>query len=948
MWNRWCHCVIVSAALAGAGSLSAQEALSVRIDRLMDAAAIAPSAAVCTDAEFIRRVSLDLVGMIPTADETRAFLDDQSPAKRQALVDRFLQDARHPIHLASTFNVMWMERRADKHVPTADWLKYLTESFRQNKPYQQLVGEILSADSANPATRPAAKFLLDRDADPHLLTRDIGRMFFGVDLQCAQCHDHPLIDDYVQSDYYGLYAFVNRTSLFLDAKDNNKGYLAEKSDGLVDYKSVFTGNTGKTRPRLLGAFELDEPRFHLGDEYHPPPAPNLPAVPKFSRRALLAAAIADGTNPAFRRNIVNRLWARLMGRGLVHPVDLHHSDNPPSHPEVLDLLADEIKVLNFQLRPMIRELVLTKAYQRPIDVPGEFAPPAAADAILAAAKSEEGKARAASDAAKAEYDKLLAQLTEASKTLAPLEEALAKADAAVVAAKKPHDDAQAALSKAQSEHAAKQAALATINEALAKGTEAAKLFANDAEVTSALAVFQARAQKVTAEVEAAAKVVADQTPAVQAASAKLNEAHAAGDAAYAPLVEARKPIDALKRQIVTVQNLQRAHNLQAQRSKKRAEYLQRLAAHPTRPAAIAAANVALGNAQAEQVAASQSVEAQAAEVGKLTVAMTEAEKTRAAAQQQVDAAKATQAEKKSVADSVNEAKTKTEAALAKLPDDADVKTALEKLKAKQDALSKELAELEKAVAARQTEQSAAETALKAAQDAVTAGQTELANRKQTLEAKVAAVKQATDQRDAEVAALTESVNLLTANLTAEFSLRDLKPLSPEQMGWSTMQAAGMVESHRAAADAEVEKTLPKATADADPVQKANRRAQVAQGTYDKLVGNINVFVTFYGAGAGQPQDDFFATPDQALFLANGGNVRSWIVPGTPLYERLNAQTDPKLLADEMYLSVLTRRPTEPEIAAVMNYLTARPNERPAVIQEMLWALLASAEFRFQH
>lgn len=942
------HCFTVFAAMSVAGSLSAQEALSVRIDRLMDAAAFAPSTAVCSDAEFIRRASLDLVGMIPTAAETRAFLDDPSPTKRAALIDRLLDDPRDPMSLATTFHIMWMERRADKHVPAADWLKFLAESFRQNKPYNQLVSEVLSADSANPTTRPISKFLLDREGDPHLLTRDIGRMFFGVDLQCAQCHDHPLIDDYVQSDYYGLYAFLNRTYFFQDTKDNNKGYLAEKSDGAVDFKSVFTGNTGKTRPRLLRAFELDEPRFHLGDDYNAPAVPNLPATPKFSRRALLAATVADGSNPAFRRNIVNRLWAKLMGRGLVHPVDLHHSDNPPSHPEVLDLLADEIKTLNFQLRPMIRELALTKAYQRPIDVPSEFPRPENAAALLATVKSQEETAKAASVAAQAEAEKLLAQMTEASKALVPLEEALAKAEAAVVAAKKPYDDAQAALTKAQGEQAAKQAALTTVNEALAKGTEAAKLFPNDAEVTSAIAVFQVRVQKITTELEAAAKVVADQTPVVQAALVKLNEAHAAGDAAYAPLIEARKPIDAIKVQLITAQNAQRAHNLQAQRWKHQAGFLEMLASHPEKRNAIAVAEAAIATAQAEQVTASQSTEAQLAEVNKLTAAMAEAEKVRAAAQLQVDTAKAAQTTKQTVVQTVSDAVGKTEAVLAKLPDDADVKAALEKLKSKQEPLSKELAEVDKTVAARQSEQTTAESTVKAAQDALTAGQNELANRKQQQDAKSAAVATATENRNTAVAQLSESQDQLTTNLSKDFSIRDLKPLSPEQLGWSMLQASGVLEGYRTATDGELEKTVPKAAAEADPAQKLARAAQLEQLTQDKLIGNVNVFATFYGAAPGQPQDDFFATPDQALFLANAGHVKGWIVPGTAVYERLNAQADPKLFAEELYLSVLTRRPTEAESAAVTSYLTARPNERPAVIQEMLWALLASAEFRFQH
>jgi hypothetical protein len=928
--------------------LKAADPLHTRIDQLIDAAAISPFAPTCSDGEFIRRAMLDFLGVIPTSAEARAFIDDPSPNKREALVDRLLADPRHPLHMASTFHVMWMERRPDKHVPTAEWTKFLQDSFRQNKPYDQLVREILAADSANPATRPASKFLLDRDADPHLITRDIGRMFFGVDLQCAQCHDHPLIDDYVQTDYYGLYAFVNRTYLFQDPKENNKGYLAEKADGFVEFKSVFTGNGGKTRPRLLGSFELDEPRFHLGDEYAVAPAQNVRPVPKFSRRELLATALSDGSNVAFRRNIVNRLWAQLMGRGLVHPVDLHHSGNPPSHPEVLDLLAEEIKTVKFDLRAMMRALALTKVYQRAIDLPNSIEPVPNADARLAAWKAEEASFASAADVAKAEHARLLEQLAEASKALAPLEEALSKADGAVVAAKKPYDDAQAALSNAQQEQAAKQSALTAVNEALAKGTEAAKLLPNDAEVTQAVAVFQARAQKLTGEVEAANKAVADQMPAVQASLAKLNEAHQAADAAYAQLMEARKPLDVLKQQIVAAENRQRTDATLAHHRQRRTALLQILTELPARLAAVEHANTAIASAQGEQAGASQAVEVQVAEVAKLTAAMSDAEKVRNAALQQVETAKATHLAKQEVSQTIAEAIFKTETALTKLSDDADLKSALEKLKTRKETLQKDVAALEQAVTARQAEEQAAAVQLKAAQDALTAAQTELAARRQRLEAKNAAIAAAVDAKNAAVAAVTEAQAQLTNGWTAEFAVRDLRPLSPEQFGWSILQACGVIDGYRIATDAEIEKTIPRAGVENDPVQKANRAYQLELTTREKLLQPVSTFATFYGAAPGQPQDDFFATADQALFLANGGLVRGWIVPGTALFDRLNGLTDPKAFAEELYLSVLTRRPSEQEVSEVANFLSAKPNERTTVIQELVWGLLASAEFRFQH
>ncbi len=943
------RCGVMFGLLCSTEILSAQESLQGRVDRLMDAAAVTVPAPICSDAEFLRRVSLDLVGIVPTSAEAKVFLDDAAPNKRELLVDRLLTDPRFPLKLAVDFHVMWMERRPDKHVPAADWLKYLTTSFQANKPYDQLVREILTADSADPAQRPAAKFLLDRDVDPHLLTRDIGRMFFGVDLQCAQCHDHPLIDDYVQTDYYGLYAFVSRVGLAVDQKESNKGYISEGTDGKVEYKSVFTGNSGKTRPRLPGGTELSEPRFPQGENYVVAPGQHVRTVPKYSRRAQFATALADGSHPGFRKNIANRLWAKLMGRGLVHAVDLHHSDNPPSHPEVLNLLADEMQAVGFQLKPMIRGIVLTKAYQRTIDVP-TAAPLAGFNTNEAMAKwvSQAEQHAAAAKAAETEAEKLLEQLTAANAALVAVEENLAKLEAAELAAKKPFDDANAALAKAQQTQSGIQTTLNTVNEALAKGSEAAKALPNDAEVTQAVAIFQTRVTKLTNDLTAAEKAVTDQNAAVQAVLAKFNEARQAADLAYAQWTEAIKPGDVIKSQLVAVQNRRRAEHAAEQQLKQRIASLQNVMNQAARPAAIAAAEAAIGTAQAEQTIASQAVETQVNTVNQLTTAQTEVEKVRLLAGQQTEAAKAAITAKLPVVQSVDEAVGKTEAALAKLPENADLKAAVEKLKAGQVAVKQEFTALEQAVTTRTAEEQAAAEKLKAAQSALTAGQTELTARKQTMEAKTVALTQAVVRRDGEIVAGKETADKLVSGWTADFSTRDLKPLSPEQFGMSILQATGVIDGQRGAADAEVEKTVPKAGVANDAAQLANRTALVEQQTFEKLLAISGVFATFYGAAAGQPQEDFFATADQALFLANGGQVRSWAGPGNPLHNRLTSLTDPKAFAEELYLSALTRRPTEAEVAAVASYLASRPEERPAVTQEMIWALLASAEFRFQH
>jgi hypothetical protein len=342
--------------------------LHERIDRAL--AASQPdfarrAAGPASDAEFLRRIYLDLTGTIPSASEARVFLNDRSPGKRTALIDRLLAGPEYARHLAVVFDVALMERLPDKHVPHGEWLEYLRSSFAANKPWDLLAREILSSDGVDPKTRPAAKFILDRDAEPNVLTRDISRLFLGTNLQCCQCHDHPRIDDYKQAHYYGLLAFLNRTSLLVD-QNLKKAVLSEKADGEVTYQSVFdpAKTTKSSGPRVPDGPPLKEPTLEKGKEYVVAPTPKTHAVPRYSRRALLGPTLARADNEAFKRNIANRLWALMMGRGLVHPLDLDHSTNPPSHPELLKLLADDIAARKFDMRGFLRELALSQAYQR--------------------------------------------------------------------------------------------------------------------------------------------------------------------------------------------------------------------------------------------------------------------------------------------------------------------------------------------------------------------------------------------------------------------------------------------------------------------------------------------------------------------------------------------------------------------------------------------------------
>jgi hypothetical protein len=346
--------------------------LHERIDRLIAAGPdfARRAAGPATDAEFLRRAYLDLTGTIPTATQARAFLTDHSPGKRRALVERLLASPEHARHLADVFDVMLLERRPDRFVPRAQWHEFLRSSFAANKPWDVLAREILSADGAAAARRPAARFLLERSSEPHLLTRDVGRLFLGMNLQCAQCHDHPRVEEYRQEHYYGLFAFLNRTSVAVDNK-LRLAVLAEKADGEVAFQSVFDPAkvTKSALPRVPGGPALKDPPLEKGKLYLRPPLPGQPAVPRYSRRALLAGQVARADYEPFRRNIANRLWALLLGRGLVHPLDMDHPGNPPSHPELLALLANDMAARRFDVRGFLREVALSRTYGRSSALP---------------------------------------------------------------------------------------------------------------------------------------------------------------------------------------------------------------------------------------------------------------------------------------------------------------------------------------------------------------------------------------------------------------------------------------------------------------------------------------------------------------------------------------------------------------------------------------------------
>jgi hypothetical protein len=373
---RWRYSVNLLALLLLGSHAFAQARLHERIDAAVDNEATKdklPAAPLTNDAEFLRRIYLDLTGTIPTADEARAFLADPAAEKRQKLIDKLLSDERFPRRMSEALAVMLMERRCAPDKPECDQFEgYLRSAIAANKPFDRIIADIICPDPQNEQTRNAAVFWTKRlenygqnPVDLPGLTRDVGRMFLGIDLKCAQCHNHLTVKEYKQSDYQGLFAFVGHTYI---RKDLSFPAVGEKLvDKKIEFASVFSGEKREIGPRIPGAQEVEIPAFAKGQEWEKAPAnpkSGIGGVPKFSPLKILAEQLPRAENVMFRRNAANRLWFLMMGRGVVHPLDLNHKDNPPSNPELLNLLADELGTMRFDTRAFIREIVLSKTYQR--------------------------------------------------------------------------------------------------------------------------------------------------------------------------------------------------------------------------------------------------------------------------------------------------------------------------------------------------------------------------------------------------------------------------------------------------------------------------------------------------------------------------------------------------------------------------------------------------------
>ncbi|MBI1913387.1 MAG: DUF1549 domain-containing protein [Planctomycetes bacterium] len=325
-----------------------------------------------SDATFLRRVFLDLVGTIPTYEEARQFLADTDPKKRAKLIDRLLADPRYATHQTEVWDLVLFGRNPAGYDATRKrdgFKKWLADKFAKNEPYDRLARELLLAEQEG-----SELFYVQFSYQPEEAAVAISRIFLGTQLQCARCHDHPF-ESWTQRDFYGLAGFFVRL-VVLDNGGMPRGTrdsgsrrftIGEKSTGEVLFsgsaKEQKPGRKGDpVKPKFLGGAVLDEPALPKGFKEPRPGGRSMPK-PLFSRKAKLAEWVVSADNPFFARAAANRVWAQLTGRGLAHPVDDLGGKEGPSHPELLKALAEQLVAHKFDLKWMLRELANSQTYQ---------------------------------------------------------------------------------------------------------------------------------------------------------------------------------------------------------------------------------------------------------------------------------------------------------------------------------------------------------------------------------------------------------------------------------------------------------------------------------------------------------------------------------------------------------------------------------------------------------
>lgn len=311
------------------------------------------------DSVWLRRVTLDLAGRIPTIKEAQEFSKDKSPQKRQQTIQRLMESPGYPRHLARELEGLLMAGQR------SNLGEYLNKATTEGKSWEKIFRDLIIADDSDAAKKGVAEFLKTRVKDLDRLTNDVSVAFFGINVSCAQCHDHPLVHDWKQDHFYGMKSFFSRTYEVGE-------YLAEREYGVVKFlpnkgqekQAGFMFLTGKTvtPPGLVEPTREEQKKEkELVEKWKK--NKEKPPQAKVSTRALLVeTALGAKEKEYFSKNMVNRLWNRLFGHGLVMPLDQMHSENPSSHPELLSWLERDFASHGYDISRLVKGLVSSKLY----------------------------------------------------------------------------------------------------------------------------------------------------------------------------------------------------------------------------------------------------------------------------------------------------------------------------------------------------------------------------------------------------------------------------------------------------------------------------------------------------------------------------------------------------------------------------------------------------------
>jgi hypothetical protein len=307
-----------------------------------------PPSDVCDDATFVRRASLDLIGVLPTADEARQFTASTTADKRARLVDDLLARSEYADHWALKWaDMLRLEEKTLDAKGTQAFHGWLRSAFAENRPLDELVRQLISARGSTYSEPPANFYRALRD--PLSRSEAVAQLFLGARLQCAKCHNHPF-DRWTQNDYYSwgnVFARVDYKVLENRRRDRNDKHEfdGEQLVFMADNGDAEDPRTGSPRaPKFLG----DDRELSAGQD----------------RLFALADWLTRPEHDRFAQMLVNRTWRHLMGRGLVEPVDDFRATNPATHPELLQALAVELRSSGFDLKQLLRVITGSQAYQR--------------------------------------------------------------------------------------------------------------------------------------------------------------------------------------------------------------------------------------------------------------------------------------------------------------------------------------------------------------------------------------------------------------------------------------------------------------------------------------------------------------------------------------------------------------------------------------------------------